>query len=66
MKLGAGEIEDGAKHLLEIERLIKERNAIEKQCPIALPTVKMVITGTQYGYKREDGVLVVPIGCLKD
>lgn len=66
VKLGTSEIEDGAKHLLEIERLIKERNATEKQCPIALPAVKMVITGTQYGYKREDGVLVVPIGCLKD
>ena len=66
VKLGTSEIEDGAKHLLEIERLINERNATEKQCPIALPVVKMVITGTQYGYKREDGVLVVPIGCLKD
>lgn len=66
VKLGTSEIEDGAKHLLEIERLIKERNATEKQCTIALPAVKMVITGTQYGYKREDGVLVVPIGCLKD
>ena len=66
VKLGTSEIEDGAKHLLEIERLIKERNATEKQCPIVLPAVKMVITGTQYGYKREDGVLVVPIGCLKD
>lgn len=66
VKLGASEIDDGAKHLLEIERLIKERNETEKQCPIALPTVKMVITGTQYGYKREDGVLVVPIGCLRD
>lgn len=30
------------------------------------PTLKIVITGTEYGYIREDGVLVVPIGCLKD
>lgn len=66
IKLGAKEIDDGAKHLLEIERLIKEKNETEKQCPIPLPTLKMVVTGTQYGYKREDGVLVVPIGCLKD
>ena len=51
---------------MEIERLIKEKNETEKQCPIPLPTLKMVVTGTQYGYKREDGVLVVPIGCLKD
>lgn len=66
VKLGEREIDSGAKHLLEIERLIKEKNMTEKQCPIALPTVKMVITGTQYGYKRDDGVLVVPVGCLKD
>ena len=23
-------------------------------------------TGTKYGYKREDGVYVIPIGCLKN
>lgn len=66
IKLGTKEIDEGAKHLLEIERLIKEKNKIEKQVPIPPPTLKIVITGTQYGYKREDGVLVVPIGCLKD
>jgi hypothetical protein len=26
----------------------------------------MVLTGGQVAYKRNDGVLVVPIGCLKD
>jgi hypothetical protein len=26
----------------------------------------MVITGGQYAYQRKDGVLVVPIGCLRD
>ena len=26
----------------------------------------MVITGGQYAYRRIDGVLVVPIGCLKN
>lgn len=66
VKLGAKEIDDGAKHLLEIERLIIEKNKTETQVPIPLPTLKIVITGTEYGYKREDGVLVVPIGCLKD
>jgi hypothetical protein len=30
------------------------------------PSFLMVITGTEYGYKREDGVYVVPLGCLKD
>lgn len=66
VKLGAGEIDNGAKHLLEIERLIQEHNKTEVQCPIRMPSLKVVITGTQYGYKRDDGVLVVPIGCLKN
>ena len=65
-KLGSSEIEEGATHLIEIENLIKEYNAKEKQCPLRLPDLKIVITGTQYGYKRDDGVLVIPIGCLKD
>ena len=65
-KLGTFEIDDGAKHLCEIERLIKEYNEKEQQCPFRLPDLKIVITGSQYGYKRPDGVLVVPIGCLKD
>lgn len=64
-KLGSAEIDEGAKHLLEIEKLIKEYNAKEIQCPIRLPDLKIIITATQYGYKREDGVFVIPIGCLK-
>lgn len=65
-KLGGREIEEGAAHLCEIESLIKQHNETEKQVPIRLPDLKIVITGTQYGYKRPDGVYVIPIGCLKD
>ncbi len=65
-KLGASEIDEGAKHLLEIEALVKEYNKKEKQAPLRLPDLKLIITGTQYAYKRPDGVFVVPIGCLKN
>ncbi|MBR3975075.1 MAG: ATP-binding protein [Clostridia bacterium] len=65
-KLGSKEIEEGAKHLCEIEELIKKYNEKEKQCKLRLPDLKIVITGTQFGYKREDGVFVIPIGCLKN
>lgn len=65
-KLGTKEIDEGAKHLCEIERLINEYNQKEKQCPLRLPDLKIVITGSQFGYKRDDGVFVIPIGCLKD
>ena len=65
-KLGSFEIDGAAKHLCEIERLIKVHNEKEKQIPLRLPDLKIVITGTKYGYKRDGGVLVIPIGCLKD
>ncbi len=65
-KLGQSEVEEGAKHLCKIESLVKEFNKKEKQCPLRLPDLKLVITGTQYGYRRDDGVFVIPIGCLKD
>lgn len=66
IKLGQSEIEKGANNLNEIERLIVEYNKKEKQNKLRLPDLKMIITGTELGYKREDGIYVVPIGCLKD
>lgn len=66
IKLGENDVEEGAKHLLKIENLIQKHNEREKQVPLRLPDLKIVITGTKFGYKREDGVLVIPIGCLKD
>ena len=65
-KLGSKEIDMGAKHLCEIEKLVSEYNKKEKQVPLRLPDLKLVITATEYGYKRDDGVYVIPIGCLKD
>lgn len=64
-KLGENEVEEGARHLCEIERLVAEANKKERQCPLRMPDLKIVITGTQFGYRRDDGVLVVPIGCLR-
>jgi hypothetical protein len=65
-KFGSREIDDGAKHLLEIKRLIREFNAKEQQVPLREPDVLMVLTGGEMAYRREDGVCVVPLGCLKD
>lgn len=63
-KLGENEVNEGAKHLCEIERLVIEANKKEKQVPMRPPDLKLVITGAKYGYRREDGVFVIPIGCL--
>ncbi len=64
-KLGSSQIDEGVKHLLQIEKLIKEYNH-ENERKLRLPDLKIVITGSQYGYHRPDGVYVIPIGCLRD
>lgn len=65
-KLGSMEIEEGARHLMELKNLIKERNEKEKQMPLRLPDILIVLTGGKLAYTREDGVKVIPLGCLKD
>jgi len=65
-KLGSKDIENGAKHLVEVKRLIKEHNEKEKQCQIREPDLMIILTGGEMAYKRSDGVCVIPIGCLKD
>lgn len=65
-KFGTAQVEEGAKHLNKIEALIEQFNQNEKQVKLRKPSLKMVITATGYGYKRKDGVLVIPLGCLRD
>ena len=66
IKLGNEQIDEGAKHLCEVETLIKKFNEKFPKNKMPLPTLKIVLTGTRYASKRDDGVLVIPIGCLKD
>ena len=65
-KLGSSEINQASEHLSKIENLIKKYNENEKQNPIRIPDLKIVITATKYGYKLDNGVFVIPIGCLKN
>lgn len=44
-KLSSAEIEEGAKHLLTIRKLVQEYNEREKQVPLREPDLLMVITG---------------------
>lgn len=64
-KLGSNEIEDGAEHLLELKRLIREHNKKEKQILIREPDLLIIITGGQMAYTRPDGVKIIPLACLK-
>lgn len=62
-----------------IEIKLYDDDAIEKSCKNLIkfkdnvnnqkmgePTFLMVLTGTKNAYRREDGVFVVPMGCLKN
>ena len=61
IKLGGDKlIEEGAKSLKAMEAKIDtgKMNA---------PSFLMVLTGTgDYAYRRQDGVCVIPIGCLRN
>lgn len=59
VKLGSREIEEGAENLKKLAS-----NIDLSKC--AAPSFLMVLTGGELAYRREDGVYVIPIGCLKD
>ena len=63
-KLGSRDIDEGARHLLEIKRLIEEHNKKESQSPLREPDLMLILTGGELTYRREDGVYVIPVGCL--
>ena len=65
-KLGSAEIDEGAKHLVELHNLIKRQNETETQVPLREPELKIVLTGGEIAYRRSDDVYVIPIGCLGD
>ena len=58
VKLGNKEIEEGARHLLALQKKVDTDK-------VGDPSFLMIVTGGQYAYRRTDGVYVVPIGCLK-
>jgi len=59
VKLGENRADEGAKNLLKLCDGIDTEYT--KQ-----PSFLMVLTAGQFAYRRPDGVLVVPIGCLRD
>lgn len=59
IKLGAGYIDEAAKNLLKFKDKVNTEKCGE-------PSFLMVLTGTTYSYKRNDGVYVVSIGSLRD
>lgn len=59
VKLGSREIEEGAENLKKLaDKIDSSKNPA--------PSFLMVLTGGEFAYRRDDGVYVIPIGCLKD
>jgi len=57
VKLGPGAVDEAARTLLRVaERIDTDRHGA--------PAALAVITGWGYGYRRPDGVSVIPIGAL--
>ena len=64
-KLGSREVGEGARHLLKLKQLIREKNQAETQMPIREPDLLIVLTGGKIAFTREDGVKVIPLATLK-
>ena len=59
VKLGNKQIEEAAVNLIKLSQKVDADKMNQ-------PSFLMILTGGQVAYRRPDGVLVVPIGCLKD
>ena len=55
VKLGENEVDKATSNLLKLAKIHKSKK----------PSFLMILTNTELGYQREDGIYVVPLGCLK-
>lgn len=58
VKLGSRQIDEAAANLITLKNKVDTSKLGE-------PSFLMVLTGGEFAYCRKDGVLVIPIGCLK-
>lgn len=65
VKLGSKRIDQGASNLLRLASKIPDAE-IKGRIKTSQPSFMAVITSTNLAYRRDDGVYVLPISCLKD
>lgn len=58
VKLGAGDIDSAAEELKKLRAKVDVGR-------MGHPSFLMILTGTDLGYTRDDGVVVCPLGCLR-
>jgi len=59
IKMGSNEEDTAAKALLKFKKSVDTERMGE-------PAFLAIVTATQIAYKRDDGVWVIPLGCLRD
>ena len=59
VKLGEHQADEAAGHLIQLKNKVDTSQ-------IGEPSFLMVLTGGKFAYQRNDGVMVVPLACLKD
>jgi predicted AAA+ superfamily ATPase len=59
VKMGAKETETAAENL----KTLRNKVNLDK---MKEPSFLMVLTAAELGYRRDDGVYIVPVGCLRD
>ncbi|MDO9153320.1 MAG: DUF4143 domain-containing protein [Paludibacter sp.] len=59
VKLGEHQADEAAANLIQLVNKVDTSR-------IGEPSFLMVLTGGKYAYQRKDGVMVVPVACLKD
>ena len=57
VKLGGSALDSAVANLLKLQQKIDTER-------MKSPSFLMILTGTKFGYRRDDGVYVIPIGCL--
>ena len=51
-KLGSNDIEEGARHLLELRNLVRKYNAAKPQVPLREPDLMIVLTGGKIAFNK--------------
>jgi predicted AAA+ superfamily ATPase len=59
VKLGEHQADEAAAKLIQLKNKVDTSR-------IGEPSFLMVLTGGKFAYRRKDGVIVVPVACLKD
>ncbi|MEG2458591.1 MAG: DUF4143 domain-containing protein [Raoultibacter sp.] len=68
VKMGSRDFDAAARHLIALKKEVQQGLAgtsAEASGVRQEPSFMAILTGTPVAYRREDGVFVLPIGCLK-